>query len=118
MIAVMPSEKRIFMKEKYFLKEHQVIGAIVGLAWLALCLAIGFVCALAYALLIAVPAALAASQISNRFLSALVFSPVFVIMIVLTGPVFLFVREHLHSFIKTVTIKMYGPTEDEENLDW
>lgn len=107
MMAEMPSEKRIFMK-RYLIENHKFLGNILAIMWVLLCMVSGIVLAFAYAVLITLPAAIVASKVANEFLAVLVLSFLFVINIVLTGPIFMFVKEFYLSFTNKVYFAICG----------
>lgn len=118
MIAEMPSEKRIFMKEKYFLNRHAVLGTVVGLLLMAIVFVIAVGLVFCYACVLVVPPALIAGRIANKFLFALAFSPLFVMMFIITAPVSFFVKNGFEKIFKAILIKMYGPNEDDKDEIW
>lgn len=107
-MAEMPSEKRMFMKNETLIKNHPVVGGIASIAWNLICMFTGAALAFAYAVLITLPAAIAASKVANEFLAILVLSFLFVLNIVLTGPIFMFVKEFFLSFTNKVYFAICG----------
>ena len=118
MIAEMPSEKRIFMKNEYFLNRHAVLGTVVGLLLMAIVFVIAVGLVFCYACVLVVPPALIAGRIANKFLFALAFSPLFVMMFIITAPVSFFVKNGFEKIFKAILIKMYGPNEDDKDEIW
>ena len=94
--------------KKYLIENHKFLGNILAIMWILSCMVSGIVLAFAYAVLITLPAAIAASKVANEFLAVLLLSFLFVINIVLTGPIFMFVKEFYLSFTNKVYFAICG----------
>ena len=94
--------------KKYLIERHPFTGTLLSIAWNLTCMFTGLALAFAYAVLITLPAAIAASKVANEFLAVLLLSFLFVINIVLTGPIFMFVKEGFIAFTNKVYFAICG----------
>lgn len=94
--------------KKYLIENHPVVGNVVSIAWVLACVVSGLALAFAYAVLITLPAFVVANKIANEFLAVLLLSFLFVMNIVLTGPIFMFVKEGFIAFTNRVYFAICG----------
>lgn len=105
--------------KKYFLKEHEVLGCIVGLMFVAVILVVGIALIMAYAYIVTVPAFLLAIKVTtNKILFAFVFAPLFVMMFIITAPISFAVKDGFEKLSKNILTRMYGPSEDDKDEIW